>query len=124
MWRDPIAISWRGNVVYTAPPPSSGGVALAQLLGIKEDRAADFKGVEHNSAKYIHLLAEIEKRVFADRADYLGDPGFTKVPVDQLMAKDYKFSHPQIQAMPWGSQDMTIADPFGNRLVFTNAISV
>lgn len=42
----------------------------------------------------------------------------------QLMAKEYKFSHPQIQAMPWGSQDMTIADPFGNRLVFTNAISV
>ncbi len=43
----------------------------------------------HNSAQYIHLLAEIEKRVFADRADYLGDPAFTKVPVDQLVAKDY-----------------------------------
>lgn len=45
VWREPMAVSWRGNVVYTAPPPSSGGVALAQLLGIKEDRAADFKGV-------------------------------------------------------------------------------
>ena len=42
----------------------------------------------------------------------------------QLLAKHYRFSHPQIQAMPWGSQDMTISDPFGNRLVFTNAISV
>lgn len=42
----------------------------------------------------------------------------------QLLAKPYPFAHPQIQAMPWGSQDMTIADPFGNRLVFTNAISV
>ncbi|WP_085626828.1 MULTISPECIES: gamma-glutamyltransferase [unclassified Pseudomonas] len=89
VWREPMAVSWRGNVVYTAPPPSSGGVALAQLLGIKENRAADFKGVAHNSAQYIHLLAEIEKRVFADRADYLGDPGFTNVPVDQLVAKDY-----------------------------------
>ncbi|ENB9662713.1 gamma-glutamyltransferase [Pseudomonas putida] len=89
VWREPMAVSWRGNVVYTAPPPSSGGVALAQLLGIKEDRAADLKGVAHNSAQYIHLLAEIEKRVFADRADYLGDPAFTKVPVDQLVAKDY-----------------------------------
>ncbi|HDS1769171.1 gamma-glutamyltransferase [Pseudomonas putida] len=89
VWREPMAVSWRGNVVYTAPPPSSGGVALAQLLGIKEDRAADFKGLAHNSAQYIHLLAEIEKRVFADRADYLGDPAFTKVPVDQLVAKDY-----------------------------------
>ncbi|MFK0313466.1 gamma-glutamyltransferase [Pseudomonas sp. NPDC090233] len=89
VWREPMALSWRGNVVYTAPPPSSGGVALAQLLGIKEDRAADFKGVAHNSAQYIHLLAEIEKRVFADRADYLGDPAFTQVPVDKLIAKDY-----------------------------------
>ncbi|MQG94183.1 gamma-glutamyltransferase [Pseudomonas sp. MN1F] len=89
VWREPMALSWRGNVVYTAPPPSSGGVALAQLLGLKEDRAADFKGVAHNSAQYIHLLSEIEKRVFADRADYLGDPAFTKVPVDQLVAKDY-----------------------------------
>jgi len=89
VWRNPIAIAWRGNTVYTAPPPSSGGVALAQLLGIKEDRAADFKGVAHNSARYIHLLAEIEKRVFADRADYLGDPGFTKVPVDKLIDKAY-----------------------------------
>ncbi|BDM24816.1 MULTISPECIES: gamma-glutamyltransferase [Pseudomonas] len=89
VWREPMALSWRGNVVYTAPPPSSGGVALAQLLGIKEDRAADFKGVAHNSAQYIHLLAEIEKRVFADRADYLGDPAFTQVPVEQLVAKDY-----------------------------------
>ncbi|CAG8868132.1 Glutathione hydrolase proenzyme [Pseudomonas fluorescens] len=89
VWRDPIAIDWRGNTVYTAPAPSSGGVALAQLLGIKELRAADFKNVELNSARYIHLLAEIEKRVFADRADYLGDPAFTKVPADRLVAKDY-----------------------------------
>jgi uncharacterized glyoxalase superfamily protein PhnB len=40
----------------------------------------------------------------------------------QLLANAYPFSHPQIQVMPWGSQDMTISDPFGNRLVFTNAI--
>lgn len=64
-------------------------IALAQLLGIKEDRAADFKGVPLNSARYIHLLAEIEKRVFADRADYLGDPDFTHVPEAQLIAPDY-----------------------------------
>lgn len=89
VWREPMGIEWRGNMVYTAPLPSSGGVALAQLLGIKENRAADFKGVELNSARYIHLLAEIEKRVFADRADYLGDPDFSKVPVDKLIAKDY-----------------------------------
>ncbi|WP_460148003.1 glyoxalase superfamily protein [Pseudomonas sp. S2_A02] len=42
----------------------------------------------------------------------------------QLLAKEYSFARPQIQAMPWGSQDMTVTDPFGNRLVFSNAISV
>ncbi len=89
VWREPLRIDWRGNVVYTAPLPSSGGIALAQLLGIKELRAADFKGVELNSARYIHLLAEVEKRVFADRADYLGDPAFAKVPVNELIAPEY-----------------------------------
>lgn len=88
-WRQPLQVSFRGNVLYTAPPPSSGGVALAQLIGIKEERATDFKGVELNSAKYIHLLAEIEKRVFADRADYLGDPAFSEVPVKPLTDPAY-----------------------------------
>ncbi|WP_347903912.1 gamma-glutamyltransferase [Pseudomonas purpurea] len=88
-WRQPLTVNWRGNTLYTAPPPSSGGIALAQLIAIKEDRAADFKGVELNSAKYIHLLAEIEKRVFADRADYLGDPAFSDVPVKQLTDPEY-----------------------------------
>ena len=84
-----MRVDWQGNTLYTAPLPSSGGIALAQLLGIKENRAADFKGVELNSARYIHLLAEIEKRVFADRADYLGDPDFSKVPVARLTDPAY-----------------------------------
>jgi len=88
-WRQPLQVDWRGNTLYTAPLPSSGGIALAQLIAIKEERAADFKGVELNSAKYIHLLAEIEKRVFADRADYLGDPAFSEVPVKQLTDPAY-----------------------------------
>lgn len=89
IWRKPLHVNWRGNTLYTAPLPSSGGVALAQLIGIKELRADDFKGVERNSARYIHLLAEIEKRVFADRADYLGDPQFTKAPVAELTDASY-----------------------------------
>ncbi len=88
-WRDPITIQWRGNVIYTAPPPSSGGIALKQLLAIKEARMADFKGVPLHSAQYIHLLSEIEKRVFADRADYLGDPDFAQVPTAQLTDDAY-----------------------------------
>ena len=89
IWRKPLHVNWRGNTLYTAPLPSSGGVALAQLIGIKELRADDFKGVPLNSAKYIHLLAEIEKRVFADRADYLGDPAFTQAPVAGLTDPSY-----------------------------------
>jgi gamma-glutamyltranspeptidase/glutathione hydrolase len=89
LWRKPLHVNWQGNTLYTAPLPSSGGVALAQLIGIKEQRADDFKGVALNSAKYIHLLAEIEKRVFADRADYLGDPNFTKAPVAELTDPSY-----------------------------------
>jgi gamma-glutamyltranspeptidase/glutathione hydrolase len=89
VWREPLRFEWRGNVIHTAPLPSSGGIALAQLLGMKDVRAGDFAGLALNSARYIHLLAEIEKRVFADRADYLGDPAFTDPPVAQLVAPDY-----------------------------------
>ncbi|MCS4246288.1 gamma-glutamyltransferase [Pseudomonas sp. BIGb0164] len=89
LWREPMHIDWQGNRLYTAPLPSSGGIALAQLLGMKEQRTADFAGVPLNSARYLHLLAEIEKRVFADRADYLGDPDFSEVPAQRLTDPAY-----------------------------------
>ena len=73
----------------SAPPPSSGGWAVIQLLRIKDYLAHEFKGLEHNSAQYIHLVAEIEKRVFADRAEYLGDPDYVDVPMDRLLSDDY-----------------------------------
>ncbi|MDF7667776.1 gamma-glutamyltransferase [Orbaceae bacterium ESL0727] len=88
-WREPLSFKWRDNMVYTAPLPSSGGVALKQLLLMKQDLNNDFNQVEVNSANYIHLLAEIEKRVFADRADYLGDPAYTNVPVEKLTDINY-----------------------------------
>jgi gamma-glutamyltranspeptidase/glutathione hydrolase len=89
VWREPILADWRGFQVITAPPPSSGGIALLQLLMMKEDAAPLFKGVALNSPQYIHLVAEIEKRVFADRAEYLGDPDFWKVPVGKLIDPAY-----------------------------------
>jgi gamma-glutamyltranspeptidase / glutathione hydrolase len=89
VWREPLSFEWRGNIVHTSPLPSSGGIALVQLLGMKEARSNDFKGLELNSARYIHLLAEVEKRVFADRANYLGDPAYTKAPVEELIAPAY-----------------------------------
>ncbi|NBU26618.1 MAG: gamma-glutamyltranspeptidase, partial [Gammaproteobacteria bacterium] len=89
LWREPLRFSWRGQQVVTAPPPSSGGIALAQLLGMREALAPAFAGLAHNSAGYVHLLAEMMKRVFADRAEYLGDPDFLQVPVSQLVDPAY-----------------------------------
>lgn len=88
-WREPIITPWRDKQLVTTAPPSSGGIALSQLLGLKQRLAAHFDGVALNSAQYVHLIAEIEKRVFADRADYLGDPDFTAVPQQQLLDVTY-----------------------------------
>ncbi|MGI4859874.1 MAG: gamma-glutamyltransferase family protein, partial [Janthinobacterium lividum] len=89
VWREPVQADWNGYRVITAPPPSSGGVGLVQLLRMQSDLAPAFDGVPVNSPKYIHLVAEIEKRVFADRAEYLGDPDFYKVPVERLIDPAY-----------------------------------
>lgn len=88
-WREPLQTRWREFTLVSAPPPSSGGIALVQLLRMKDLRAADFAGVPHNSARYVHLVAEISKRVFADRAEYLGDPEFVDVPVERLIDDAY-----------------------------------
>ncbi len=89
IWREPVQGDWHGFSLITAPPPSSGGIALMQMLAMKADAAPVFKGVALNSPQYVHLLAEIEKRVFADRAVYLGDPDFIKVPVAALTDPAY-----------------------------------
>ncbi|MFC4654773.1 gamma-glutamyltransferase [Rheinheimera marina] len=88
-WRDALVTPWQGKSFISAPPPSSGGIAIGQLLGLKQRRQADFNGVAHNSSQYVHLIAELEKRVYADRAEYLGDPGFVKVPQEQLLSAAY-----------------------------------
>lgn len=89
VWRTPLLTQWRDMQLITAPPPSSGGIALQQLLSLKQLNQHHFTGVAHNSSQYVHLLAEIYKRVFADRADYLGDPAFTEVPSQRLLAPEY-----------------------------------
>ncbi len=87
--REPLRASWRDLEVLSAPPPSSGGFAVIQLLKIKDYINHEFDGVNHNTPQYIHLVAEIEKRVFADRAEYLGDPDYFDVPIETLISDDY-----------------------------------
>jgi gamma-glutamyltranspeptidase/glutathione hydrolase len=89
VWREPLQADWNGFRVITAPPPSSGGVGLIQLLEMKQDARNLFAGVALNSPQYIHLISEIEKRVFADRAAYLGDPDFVANPTVRLLDPAY-----------------------------------
>ena len=88
-WRAPIEGKWQGFHIVTAPPPSSGGFGLLQLLDMKQDAAPLFRGVALNSPQYLHLVSEIEKRVFADRAQYLGDPDAVIVPIARLIDPGY-----------------------------------
>jgi len=89
VWREPLRSPWRGREILAAPPPSSGGFAVIQLLKMKDVLARQFEGLDHNSPQYIHLVAEMEKRVFADRAEYLGDPDFVNNRMVELLDDDY-----------------------------------
>ncbi|WP_418012980.1 gamma-glutamyltransferase [Paraburkholderia caribensis] len=89
VWRQPVTASWNGYQIVTAPPPSSGGIGLIQLLKMKADLKPQFDGVALNSEPYIHLVAQIEDRVFADRQQYMGDPDSYRVPVDKLIDDTY-----------------------------------
>lgn len=85
--RKALVGQYRGHDIVSMPPPSSGGVHLIQMLNILEQ--ADLSDVEHNSANYLHLLAETMKPAYADRSLHLGDPDFVPVPVDELSSKQY-----------------------------------
>jgi len=85
--RQPIRGSYRGYDIISAPPPSSGGVALVEILNILE--GFDLAKLGNRSADDIHLEVEAFRRAFYDRADFMGDPDFAKVPVAQLIDKKY-----------------------------------
>ena len=85
--REPIRGTYRGYDIISAPPPSSGGVALVEILNILE--GFDLSKLGHRSAESIHLAAEAFRRAFYDRADFMGDPDFARIPVPQLIDKKY-----------------------------------
>jgi len=87
IWRNPIIGYYKGYKVITMSPPSSGGIALMQLL--KGSEAYDFKKMGHNTISSVHVMAELERRVYADRATYLGDPDFTDIPTMMLLDPAY-----------------------------------
>ena len=85
--RNPLVGSYRGYRVVSMGPPSSGGVGLIQLLNMMERE--DPSRLGHDSPEYVRLVAEMESRVFADRAEYLGDPDSVQIPLDSLISKKY-----------------------------------
>ncbi|GAB1430017.1 gamma-glutamyltransferase [Ignavibacteria bacterium] len=87
VWRVPAVGTYKQYKIVSMPPPSSGGVALLQLLAMAETKPlAQWR---HNSVETVHFLAEAERRVYADRAEYLGDPDFVNVPIKGLLDKKY-----------------------------------
>jgi gamma-glutamyltranspeptidase/glutathione hydrolase len=87
VWREPVKGQYKNYTVISMPPPSSGGIALIQLLKMVEPY--NIKSYGWNSASAVHLMAEVERRVYADRATHLGDPDFYAVPQQNLLDKDY-----------------------------------
>ena len=86
-WREPVSGNYKNYTLYSMPPPSSGGIALMQLLGMAE--AHPLQKMGWNSSQYVHTLAEIERRVYSDRAAHLGDADFWEVPQAEMLSKPY-----------------------------------
>ena len=87
VWRKPIISNYKNLRVIGMPPPSSGGVCLAEILKMIEPY--DLKSFGHNSAKSIQVITEAERRAYADRSFFLGDPDFNDIPIDSLTSEDY-----------------------------------
>jgi len=85
--RAPLSGSYRGYGIVTAPPPSSGGVGILQMLGVLEGSGYEKSGA--GSAAAVHFMAETMRRYFADRSEYMGDPDFYRVPVSGLLNARY-----------------------------------
>jgi len=135
--------TWRGMRMLTMPPPSSGGIVLAQTLAILDHRNSDLAPLvsarAHNSAPYIHLLAEVFKTSFADRARWMGDPDFVDVPTRQLLDGDYlrtmadaiDLKHtrpPETYGTPLpddaGTSHLCVVDARGNAVACTETINL
>jgi gamma-glutamyltranspeptidase/glutathione hydrolase len=138
-WRDPITFVYKKHKIISMPPPSSGGICMAQIL--KSIAPYNIKQYTHNSKEYIQLIVEAERRAYADRSYFLGDPDFVNIPTDSLMSEDYlnkrmsdfdwgkatKSSALKRGSVPGYESDETthysIVDPFGNSLAVTTTLN-
>jgi gamma-glutamyltranspeptidase/glutathione hydrolase len=138
-WRDPIAFNYKDIKVVSMSPPSSGGICLAQIMKMIEP--FDIQQYGHNSLKAIKVIVEAERRAYADRSFYLGDPDFVDIPTNHLLSdvylqermSDFSFKNPTISdslsygIIPGYESDQTthysIVDQFGNAVSVTTTLN-
>ncbi len=138
-WREPIVFDYKELRVISMSPPSSGGICLAQIL--KSIEGFPLKEYGHNSTKAIQVITEAERRAYADRSHFLGDPDFVDIPVDTLISETYlkgrmdefsfdkatpsaSISHGKIPG--YESTETThysIVDQFGNAIAVTTTLN-
>jgi gamma-glutamyltranspeptidase/glutathione hydrolase len=138
VWRAPLVGSYRNRTVITMPPPSSGGVALIQMLNVLEGH--QLNQLAHNSGTYLQLVTETMKHAFADRAQYLGDPDFVKAPISTLISKDYAawirgrispiktypakyYGLRNFKSEQGGTTHLSVLDRFGNAVACTLSVN-
>ena len=140
VWRTPVRGTYRGYDILSMPPPSSGGLLLAQMLNILE--AYDVASLGHGSAAAAHLMIEAERRAYADRATHLGDPDFYDVPAQMLADKRYarqRFadfdplkatdSTAVAAGEPWPAESVetthvSVLDAAGNAVAYTTTLNL
>ena len=138
-WREPVTVTYKNTRIISMPPPSSGGICVAQILKIIEPY--NIGQYEHNGLKYIQLVTEAERRVYADRAYFLGDPDFTDIPIDLLTSKKYNarrmedfswdaatksssVTHGNVEIVESNeTTHYSIIDQFGNAVAVTNTLN-
>ena len=138
-WRNPVEFNYKDYKVISMSPPSSGGLCLAQIMKMMEPY--DLKSYGHNSLKSIQVMVEAERRAYADRSYFLGDPDFVEIPTEELLSdaylrqrmKDFSFDKPTpSDAISYGeilgyeSEETThysIVDPFGNAVSVTTTLN-
>ena len=138
-WREPVVFDYKNLRVISMSPPSSGGICLAQIL--KSIEKFPLKKYGHNSTKAIQVITEAERRAYADRSHFLGDPDFVDIPVDELISDaylkgrmdDFSFDKATLSAaMDHGeipgyesteTTHYSIVDPFGNAVAVTTTLN-
>jgi gamma-glutamyltranspeptidase/glutathione hydrolase len=113
VWREPIKFKYKDLEIISMSLPSSGGILLGQMLKVIEDY--DIKSFGHNSPQTIQLLVEAERRAYADRSHFMGDPDYMNLPVYELMNKEYVVD--RMKNFSWDKATLSSEVKHGNIIV-------